>query len=150
VSEAGRALAVAALGAAVLLARLSARAAAAPVSAPERLVEEFRVIRLASLLLAATAGASIGLAVAHEHATGTSLEIAVSTLAIAVAAYAATRDPRQALGLLALGFVAHALIDIAHRPGLLPFDLAPRWYLIACAIYDSALAALCYWPVLRR
>lgn len=149
-SEAARALAVAALGAAVVLARLAVQAARTPVSAPQRLVEEFRLIRIASLVLAATAGATIGLAVAHEHASGTALEIVLSALLVALSAYAATREPRQGLGLIALGFVAHALVDIGHRPGLLPANIAPRWYLVACAVYDSLVAALCYWPVIRR
>jgi hypothetical protein len=59
-------------------------------------------------------------------------------------------DPRQGLTVLALAFAAHAVIDIAHRPGLLPDGIAPRWYLIGCATYDVYIGALCYLPILRR
>jgi hypothetical protein len=150
VSEAARALLVAAIGAALVLMRMAAQAGRMPASSPERLVEEFRLIRLASLVLGVTAGTTIGLAVAHENAPGTAVEIALAVFVAGLAAYAATCEPRQALGLIALGFVAHALMDIGHRPGLLPNDLVPRWYLIGCAIYDSAVAGICYWPVFRR
>ena len=141
-SEAARALLVAAIGAAIVLMRMAAQAGRMPASSPERLVEEFRLIRLASLVLGVTAGTTIGLAVAHENAPGTAVEIALAVFVAGLAAYAATCEPRQALGLIALGFVAHALMDIGHRPGLLPNDLVPRWYLIGCAIYDSAVAGI--------
>jgi hypothetical protein len=150
VSEAARALLVAAIGAAIVLMRMAAQAGRMPASSPERLVEEFRLIRLASLVLGVTAGTTIGLAVAHENAPGTAVEIALAVFVAGLAAYAATCEPRKALGLIVLGFVAHALMDIGHRPGLLPNDLVPRWYLIGCAIYDSAVAGICYWPVFRR
>jgi hypothetical protein len=150
VSEAQRALAVAALGILAVLTRLALQAARASASPAERLVEEFRLIRFASLILAATGGAGVGLAAVHEHVMGTALEIMIAAAVITVAAIAATRDPRQALAIIALGFVGHALVDIAHRPGLLPPALAPRWYFIACAIFDSLVAAVCYWPALRR
>jgi hypothetical protein len=67
-----------------------------------------------------------------------------------VAAWTMMRDPRQALTVLALAFAAHAIVDIAHRPGLLPAALAPRWYAIGCAVYDAYIGALCYFPLLRR
>ena len=56
----------------------------------------------------------------------------------------------QALTLLALGFGAHAIVDIAHRPGVLPDGIAPQWYTVGCAIYDVIIGALCYIPILRR
>ena len=43
------------------------------------------------------------------------------------------------------GFVVHALVDIAHRPGWLSSDLAPRWYTVGCAVYNVGLAGICYW-----
>ena len=55
----------------------------------------------------------------------------------AVAAYAASQTTT-------LGYL------VAHRPGLLPEGLAPRWYSIGCAVYDVYIGALCYLPVLRR
>jgi hypothetical protein len=60
------------------------------------------------------------------------------------------RDPRQALTIVALAFAAHAVVDVAHRPGLLADSLAPRWYAIGCAVYDVYIGALCYLPILRR
>lgn len=148
-SEAQRALAVAALGVLAVLARLAYHAARAS-SPAERLVEEFRLIRFATLILAATGGAGVGLAVVQENLTGTAFEIMVAAAVVALAAIAAMRDPRQALTMISLGFVGHALVDIAHRPGLLPPALGPRWYFIACAVFDSLVAAICYWPAFRR
>lgn len=149
-SEGFRAVLVLALGAAAVLVRLAWQAARTPASDGTRLVAEFRVIRLAAIMLAATGAIYIGFAVAREQATGAAVEIALAAGFIALAAVAMTRDPRQALAMLALGFVAHALLDIAHRPGLLSPEFAPRWYLVGCAVYDSAVAAICYWPALRR
>ena len=48
-----------------------------------------------------------------------------------------------------IGPLGHCL-DIAHRPGLLSPEIAPRWFLISCAVYDTAAGALCYLPILRR
>jgi hypothetical protein len=149
VSEAQRALSVAALGILAVLVRQAFQAVRA-TSPAERLVEEFRLIRVATLVLAATGGASIGLAVGQEHLTGSAFEIMVAAAVVALAAVAATRDPRQALTMISLGFVGHALVDIAHRPGLLPPALGPRWYFVACAVFDSLVAAVCYWPAFRR
>ena len=148
-SEAQRALAVAALGVLAVLARLAYHAARASAPA-ERLVEEFRLIRFATLILAATGGAGVGLAVVQEDLTGTAFEIMVAAAVVALASIAAMRDPRQALTMISLGFVGHALVDIAHRPGLLPPALGPRWYFVACAVFDSLGAAICYWPAFRR
>lgn len=148
-SEAQRALSVAALGILAVLVRQAFQAVRA-TSPAERLVEEFRLIRVATLVLAATGGASIGLAVGQEHLTGSAFEIMVAAAVVALAAVAATRDPRQALTMISLGFVGHALVDIAHRPGLLPPALGPRWYFVACAVFDSLVAAVCYWPAFRR
>ena len=51
---------------------------------------------------------------------------------------------------LALAFGAHAVVDILHRPGALPVGVVPQWYLVGCAVYNVALGALCYLPLLRR
>ena len=67
-----------------------------------------------------------------------------------VAAIAPFRDPREALTMLALGFAAHAVTDVMHRPGLLPTDLAPQWYFVGCACLDAVVGALCYLPLLKR
>lgn len=121
-----------------------------PPSSPERLVEELRLAQMAALLLTLTAGAYIGFAVVRENEPGVGFDIAFTVGFLVVAAYTMLRDPRQALTIVALAFAAHAVLDVAHRPGLLPEALAPRWYTIGCAVYDVYIAALCYLPVLRR
>lgn len=117
--------------------------------APDRLVAELRLSQVAALLLVLTAGAYVGIAVVHENVPGVGFDVAFAIGFFVVAATAILREPRQALTLLALGFAAHAILDVAHRPGLLP-GAPPRWYLIGCAIYDACIGALCYLPLLRR
>ena len=127
------------------------RAAMVPVSSPERLVAELRLAQLAALLLSLSAGAYIGLAVAHEAERGVGVDVALTVGFFVTAAATLVRDPRQALTILALAFAAHAVLDVAHRPGwLLPDGMAPRWYSIGCAVYDVFIGALCYFPILRR
>lgn len=131
------------------LAWLAVRAARIPSGTPPRLVAEFAVVRLASLLLAVAAGLSIGVAAAREHLPAGALDVALAAGFVAIAAVAQTKDPRQALMLLSGGFAAHALLDIAHRPGLLSPDLGPHWFLIASAVYDVSAGAICYLPLLN-
>jgi hypothetical protein len=127
------------------------RATMVPVSSPERLVAELRLAQMAALLLALSAGAYIGLAVAHEAEPGVGVDIALTVGFFVTAAATLVRDPRQALTILAIAFAAHAILDVAHRPGwLLPDGMAPRWYSIGCAVYDVYIGALCYFPILRR
>lgn len=149
-TETIRAIALAFLAVGGALAWMSFRASAVPSSSPERLVAEFRVVRFAALLLALTAGSSIGLAAAREQVPAGALDVTLSVGFLAIASVAVTRDPRQALLALAGAFAAHALLDIAHRPGLLSPDIAPRWFLISCAVFDLVAGALCYLPLLRR
>jgi hypothetical protein len=142
-------LAFAMLGAALTWQAI--RATMVPVSSPERLVAELRLAQMAALLLALSAGAYIGLAVAHEAEPGVGVDIALTVGFFVTAAATLVRDPRQALTILALAFAAHAILDVAHRPGwLLPDGMAPRWYSIGCAVYDVYIGALCYFPILRR
>jgi hypothetical protein len=126
------------------------RTAAIPVSSPERLIAELRLAQMAALLLTLTAGAYIGFGISHETAQGVGLDIALAVCFLLVAAVTMMRDPRQALTIVALAFAAHAVVDVGHRPGLLPEGIAPRWYSIGCAVYDVYIGALCYLPVLRR
>ena len=113
------------------------RSARDPVSSPDRLVGELRLAQMAALLLALTAGAYIGFAVAHEAQPGVGFDIALAVGFFVVAAATLVRDPRQALTILALAFAAHAILDVAHRPGWpLPDGVAPRWYSVGCAVYD--------------
>lgn len=128
----------------------SIRTARVPTSSPERLVSELRLAQLAALLLVMSAGAYIGFAVASESRPGVGLDIALAVGFLIVAAATMVRDPRHALTILALAFAAHAVLDVAHRPGLLPEEIAPRWYAVGCAVYDLFLGALCYFPILKR
>jgi hypothetical protein len=149
-SEGLRTLLVAAVAFGVGFSFQSFRTAAIPTSSPERLVAELRLAQLAALLLTLSAGAYLGFAAGHESRTGVGVDIALAAGFVVLSAYTLTCDPRQALTLLALGFGGHALIDIAHRPGMLPDGIAPNWYTVGCASYDVLIGALCYYPILRR
>lgn len=126
------------------------KTAVIPVSSPERLVAELRLAQVAALLLAMTGGAYIGFAAGNDAQPGVGADIAIAVGFFLVAATTLVRDPRQALTVLALAFAAHAVVDVAHRPGLLPDGIAPRWYAIGCAVFDLYIGALCYLPILRR
>ena len=141
-------VAFAALGAG--LAWQAIRTAAIPAASPERLIAELRLAQMAALLLTLSAGAYIGFAVGRENEPGVGFDIALAVCFLLVAAVTMLRDPRQALTIVALAFAAHAVVDIGHRPGLLPDGLAPRWYAVGCAVYDVFIGAVCYLPVLRR
>jgi hypothetical protein len=78
------------------------------------------------------------------------LDVLLAVGFLVIGAAVLTRDPREGLAILALAFVAHALIDVLHRPGLLPSDMAPRWYAVGCATLNVYLGALSYLPSLRR
>lgn len=117
---------------------------------PGRLVAELRLAQFGALALAFVAAVYAGLASAHPHVPGTALDV---TLALGFAGLAATamlREPRPALLLVAAGALAHALVDVAHRPGLLPVGLAPPWLTIGCAVQNVAMALSCYLPAARR
>ncbi|MGH9412047.1 MAG: hypothetical protein ACRD1V_21635, partial [Vicinamibacterales bacterium] len=124
--------------------------AAIPSASPQRLVAELRLAQMAALLLTLTAGAYIGFAVVRENQPGVGLDIALAVGFLVAAGVTMVREPRQALTIVALAFAAHALLDVAHRPGLLPEALAPRWYSVGSAMYDVYIGALCYLPILRR
>lgn len=149
-SEAGRTLLIAGLSFAAVFTWQGIRTALIPVASPDRLVAELRLAQNAALLLALTAGVYIGFAVNHEHQQGSGLDIALAVGFCLVAAATLVRDPRQALTILALAFAAHAIVDVVHRPGGLPDGIAPRWYGVACAIFDVYVGAVVYLPILRR
>lgn len=109
-----------------------------------RLIGELRAANVAALLLAATGASTIGFTIANAGATTAALEIALALLFVGAAGVMLFREPRAALRLGALAFLAHALLDLAHRPGGLSTDLIPRSYLIGCALYDGYLAGLCF------
>jgi hypothetical protein len=148
-TEGLRTVAVAFVGLAAGLTWYAYRTATIPTASPDRLVAELRLAQFAALLLSLTAGVYVGFAVTHEATTGVGLDIALAVGFLVVAATTLVRDPRQALTIIALAFAAHAVIDVAHQPGALP-QIAPRWYVLGCAIYDLYIGALCYLPLLRR
>jgi hypothetical protein len=149
-SEVSRTILFACLSVSAGFAWQGVRAAAIPVTSPERLVAELRLAQLAALLLAATAGAYFGFAVTHENQPGAGLDIALAMGFCLVAASTLVLDPRQALTIIALAFAAHAVLDVAHRPGALPDGVAPRWYALGCALFNIHIGAVAYWPILRR
>jgi len=149
VSEALRTVLIGFGGLAAGFTWLAARTAALPPSTPQRLIDELRLAQFAALLLVLTAGAYIGFAAARENQLGVGLDVALAIGFLIAAGVSMVKEPRQALTILALAFAAHAVLDVAHRPGLLPEALAPRWYSIGCAVYDVYIGALCYLPVLK-
>jgi hypothetical protein len=150
VSEAFRTVLIASLALAAGMTWQGVRTAAIPVSSPERLVAELRLAQIAALLLAMTAGAYIGFAVAQENLAGAGIDVALAIGFFLVAATTLVRDPRQALTIIALAFAGHAVLDVIHRPGLLPDGIAPRWYALGCAVFDLYIGAITYFPILRR
>ena len=149
-SEGLRTIAIAAAALAAAFTWQSFRTASISAASPERLVGELRLAQFGALLLTLSAGAYIGLAAAHESRLGTGLDVSLAVGFFVVAAATMVREPRQALAMVSLGFAAHAVLDVAHRPGWLPEGLAPTWYSIGSAVFDLYIAALCYFPLLRR
>jgi hypothetical protein len=149
-SEALRTVLIAALAIAAGFTWQGLRTASIPVSSPERLIAELRLAQIAALLLAMTTGAYIGFAVAHENQPAAGIDVALAVSFSLVAASTLVRDPRQALTIIALAFATHAIVDVAHRPGLLAEGIAPRWYAIGCAVFNVYIGAVAYLPILRR
>jgi hypothetical protein len=143
-------LAVLALLMVATIVTFTLRALAAPANAPDRLVAELRLAQVAALVLALTAGVSVGLALGHAGRPNLSIEVALGGMLFLVAALAPFQDPRLALTLVAVGFAAHAVTDVMHRPGLLPADLTGQWYFVGSATLDAVVGALCYLPLLKR
>ena len=112
---------------------------------PARLIGELHLAQLVAILLAVTGGAWIGLAVHAEADPLANVDVTVALITIVIAAISLRAEPRQALLVLAAGFVFHALIDIGHRPGTLSATIAPRRFIVSCAIYDLYIAAICFW-----
>ncbi len=110
----------------------------------ERLIGELRAANVATILLAATGASTIGFTIANGAAATAALELALALLFVGAAGAMFFREPREALWLGALAFLAHAVVDLAHRPGALSTDMIPRWFLIGCALYDGCLGGLCF------
>ena len=110
---------------------------------PNRLIGELRLAQWVATLLAGVGAIPIGLAVMSSTATA-GFDVAFGVIMIGAAGLILQREPGDALSLLARAFVFHALIDLAHRPGWLSPDTAPRWYIVGCAVYNVGLAAICF------
>ena len=95
--------------------------------------------------VAATGAIWIGLAIVAGTNVARQLDVTLGVMAVVLAAFALQLEPRAALLTLSLAFIVHALVDIAHRPGMLAPTIAPRWFIVGCAVYDVYLAAICYW-----
>lgn len=115
----------------------------------ERLIGELRLGQWMAVMLAGMSGIPIGVALSRVAMPLAHLDAALAVAFIAVAGFVLQRDPREGLLVASLGFIAHALIDIAHRPGWLPPDLSPRWFTTGCAMFNVYLAGWCFW-VRRR
>jgi hypothetical protein len=142
-------LLTAAVLSAIALASFAWRVTRIEIDDTDRLIGELRLMQWAGVMLAAVSAIPIGLALAVPSAPLAHLDIMLAAMFIGLAGLVLQRDPREGLLLACAGFFAHALIDIAHRPGWLAPDLAPRWYTIGCAIYNVFLAGWCFW-VRRR
>jgi hypothetical protein len=138
-------LALAAVLSASGLALVGWRVVRTDPDAPERMIGELRLAQLAAILLAVVGAMSIGLAIAAPTQSGAHLDASVGAAFPMLAVLVLLREPRDALLLAAGGFVLHALFDLAHRPGMLRTDIAPRWFLIGSPLYDVFIAAVCYW-----
>ena len=149
-TEAFRALALGSAALGLALGWLAYGAVRREVTSPDRLVLELRLAQFSALLLVLAAGIYVGFAVADEATAGVGLDIALATGFFVVAALATLSEPTRALTVLAVAWGAHGLVDLAHAADMLPNSIAPPWYPTACAIYDVAVAGICYLPVLRR
>ena len=149
-TDAARALLVAGTVLAIALIRLLVTATRADPASPQRLIAELRLAQFSALLLMLTAGVYIGFALAHASTTGSGLDVALGVGFLVLASVAITQAPGRALTWLAVAFIGHAVVDLLHGAGILPAEALPDWYATACAIYDVAIAAVCYLPIVRR
>ena len=149
-SEAFRAVVVGCAALGLALGWVSWRAIRLEAISPERLVLELRLAQFSALLLVLAAGVYVGLSVAHEGTSGTGLDVALAIGFFVVGAVVTTWEPSMALTALALAWLGHSFVDLAHIANLLPATIVPAWYPRACAVYDVCIAAICYLPVLRR
>jgi len=149
-AEAIRTIVLVAVALVAMVGWLSVRALRLPANDPNRLVNELRLAQFAALVLAFVAAGYVGLAAAMPTVPGSGLDAALALGFVIVAGFAPLRDPREALTILALAFVGHALLDTLHRPGWLADGLVPLWYAVGCAVLNVVIGALCYLPLLRR
>jgi hypothetical protein len=145
VDETARVLLTAAVLAGSGLAAFAWRTSGLDATQPDRLIAELRLAQASAVLLSAMAAVPIGLTIAAPVVAGGHLDAVAAVAFIVLAGFSLLQGPREALLLLSIGFVLHALVALAHRPGLLPPEVMPRWYAIASASYDLCLAAICFW-----
>ncbi len=148
VSDTARILLTAAVLSAIALATFVVTLTRLDPTGPDRLVGQLRLAQWGALLLAVTAGVSIGLTIAAMDGPFGTLEVTLGIAFTIAAGASMLREPRSALYTIAAAFLLHACYDIAHRPGGLP-SIAPHWYAVGCAIYDVYVAVLCYWAIRR-
>jgi hypothetical protein len=144
VTDTARVLLTAAVLSGITMAAFAWRVMRTDPSHPDRLVGELRLAQWAAVLLAGIGAIPIGAAIVHATLPFTGVDAAIGVIVVGIAGLVLQRPPREALLLATGGFLLHALVNLAHRPGWLAPDLAPRWWTVGCAIYDVLLAAICY------
>jgi hypothetical protein len=111
---------------------------------PAQRIAELRAANVAAIVLAATGASAVGFAVAQPSAPTAALEVAIGLLFVGAAGWMLLRDPHDALLIASVAFLAHAAVDLAHRPGWLSTGLMPHGFLVGAAVYDASIAALCF------
>jgi hypothetical protein len=149
VTETARALVVATVLAGSGLGVYVLRLARIDPAEPQRLVGELRLSQWLAMILAAVGGAWVGLAVGRATQPLSGIDLTIAIGVIVLATWTLHRETRSALTILCVAFLAHAIIDSAHRPGGLTIDLAPRWFTLGCAAFNLYLSALCFWAQRR-
>ncbi|HUF47047.1 MAG TPA: hypothetical protein VMM93_04465 [Vicinamibacterales bacterium] len=112
---------------------------------PERLVGQLRLAQWAAVLLASTGGAAIGFAATQATIPMGTIDVTVAVLCVLLAGLVVMSEPRVGLLVAGAGFLAHALFDVAHRPGGLSDALMPRWFIVGAAAWDLSMSAICFW-----
>ncbi len=145
VNDTARVLLTAAVLSGLAISMFAWRVARLDPGGSDRLIGELRLAQWAAVLLAGVGGIPIGLVVAGPAVPAANLDATLAVLFIGLAGIVLQREPRDGLLIVAAGFILHALVDLAHRPGWLPPSVTPRWYVVGCATYNVYLAGWCYW-----
>jgi drug/metabolite transporter (DMT)-like permease len=123
VTDAARTLLVACTLSAAAATMFVVRLRRVDADSPERSIGELRAANAVALLLAATAGATIGFSVVNAAAATAALEMALAFLFLGAAGWMFFRDPRGALLVAAIAFLAHAGVDQPQPPWMHTTDL---------------------------
>lgn len=118
-------------------------------SDPARLVGQLRLAQWTAVALAALGGAPIGLAVAGAAQPLAHLDVTCGVFVAVLAGITLHQEPPRALLFAAGGFIVHALMELAHRPGWLSPAQSPLWYTAGSATFDVGMAAVCFWATRR-